>query len=64
MGALNTHTREIVELLEGQQVNPKPHNEPCCDRIEEFLKNNKDAKVCPYCGLGIHPDLRKAILNE
>jgi hypothetical protein len=60
MAKLEEAATSIVNLLESPALNPKPKDEPCCDKFKEQF--NKDAKFCAACGTEVSEELRKTML--
>ncbi len=65
MNILNKHAIEALSELENNdKINPKPNDEPCCEKFEEWAKETdikvgKDMAVCPMCLTKISDERKK-----
>lgn len=54
-------------VLGDPKLNPKPADDPCCDKFEEWGKTQEqtsDLPRCPYCGMAITQERKNRFFTK
>ncbi len=66
---LSKHLNAAVnELDANEKINPKPKDEPCCEKFKEWAgtltEMDKEVAFCPYCQTVISPERKKLFIKK